>query len=257
MSNSPVAIDVHAALALLRSIRSDIQDGSAIDLRPKRNGIVRWTLSHRERTLMLTCDTIVQAGVAIGAKLDPAAAIAQHHVLSTAPLYLDGSQGIESDYLRPMHYALAHKCFQYGVDIGSYVPDGASGMPASGAVEVTVETPAVRVPLSGRAPTVDDLSSPAPTDARRPDGQHTDHWILSDAERAKGFVRPVRRSYQHSVCGTITSMPQKIAETYAAQPGFYGQTFCCGCNTYLPVGRNGDFVWVNEFGVVTDEKVGT
>lgn len=53
-------------------------------------------------------------------------------------------------------------------------------------------------------------------------------------------------------CGVRTSMPRSIAETYAAQPGYYGSTFCCGCREYLPVGRNGEFVWDG-----TDERVGT
>lgn len=53
-------------------------------------------------------------------------------------------------------------------------------------------------------------------------------------------------------CGTVTSMPLQIAETYAANPGYYGSTFCCGCGTYLPVGRDGEFVWHG-----TDERVGT
>lgn len=41
------------------------------------------------------------------------------------------------------------------------------------------------------------VDGPAPTDARLPDGQHVDHWMLSEEERAKGFVRPVRRTYRH------------------------------------------------------------
>jgi hypothetical protein len=69
----------------------------------------------------------------------------------------------------------------------------------------------------------------APTNERLPDGQHVDHWILPDEERAKGFVRPVRTSYVHEVCGAVTSMPVKIAETYARKPDFYGSTFCIRC----------------------------
>ena len=53
-------------------------------------------------------------------------------------------------------------------------------------------------------------------------------------------------------CGTVTSMPTAIAETYAANPGYYGSTFCCGCGTYLPVGARGEFVWDG-----TNERVGT
>lgn len=53
-------------------------------------------------------------------------------------------------------------------------------------------------------------------------------------------------------CGVVTSMPQAIAETYAASPGYYGSTFCCGCGKYLPVGRDGEFVWDG-----TSDRVGT
>lgn len=150
--------------------------------------------------------------------------------------------------------------------------------------------------------------APVPTARKLGDGQHADHWVLCETERAKGFVRPVRDSYVHvgipgpkfeardltaeeverwkndqdpyvkfepypagymgsatgrlwtqakldkigKGCGTRTSMPRSIAETYARQPGYYGSTFCCGCGTYLPVGRDGEFVWDG-----TDERVGT
>lgn len=130
----------------------------------------------------------------------------------------------------------------------------------------------------------------------RGDGQQKSYLVLSDAERAKGFVRPVRRAYKHvgiagpqyelrdldererelyatefakfepypagahgsatgrfwtqaeldkigKGCGTVTTMGQAIAETYAREPRFYGGTFCCGCGTHLPVGADGEFVW--------------
>lgn len=126
-------------------------------------------------------------------------------------------------------------------------------------------------------------------------GQQNKYVVLSEEERAKGFVRPVRRTYQHvgvrpknptrplteeeherydqfgyvayeeyppsesavcgrywtkaqleSGCGTVTTMGQELAETYAAQPAFYGATFCCGCGKHFPVGPNGEFVWVDD-----------
>lgn len=95
-----------------------------------------------------------------------------------------------------------------------------------------------------------DASAPAPVDPTTK--QHKDHWILPEAERAKGFVRPVRLSYRHTKCGTVTTMPRPIAETYASKPTFYGTTFCCGCQTYLPVGEAGDFHWIDD-----ESKVGT
>lgn len=70
------------------------------------------------------------------------------------------------------------------------------------------------------------------------------YLVLSEQERAKGFVRPVRRSYIHTggtaPCGSVTTMSLPIAETYARSPGFYGATYCCGCQRHLPVAQ---FVW--------------
>jgi hypothetical protein len=123
----------------------------------------------------------------------------------------------------------------------------------------------------------------------RANGQNEAYLVLSEEERAKGYARPVRRSYVHvgrspvcgkgnpkSVsdlfcasdpghdgecgplwnsgaahrgCGTLTTMGQAIAETYARDPKFYGATFCCGCGKHLPVG---EFKWDG-----TDEVVGS
>lgn len=161
-----------------------------------------------------------------------------------------------------------------------------------------------RCSVSGEMPVNPDTAS-VPNDARRPDGQHVDHWTMCPTEIMKaGFNRPVRESYKHvgiaapkypltdlsddkkrefakwgyvkfetypsgetslgrywtqaeldavgKGCGVVTSMPRTIAETYAANPSYYGSTFCCGCGTYLPVGDRGEFVWTG-----TDERVGT
>lgn len=120
--------------------------------------------------------------------------------------------------------------------------------------------------------------------------QHEVYLVLSDEERQKGFVRPVRRSYRHigksnkyplrdltdeqktrypdyvkyeaypeselpqvgkywtqealdkigNGCGTVTTMGQAIAETYAREPHFYGSTYCVHCEKHLPVD---EFVW--------------
>jgi hypothetical protein len=56
-------------------------------------------------------------------------------------------------------------------------------------------------------------------------------------------------------CGAVTSMPRKIAETYAREPGFYGSTFCVRCGTYRPVGEDGEFVWLDGARVGTLEGV--
>lgn len=74
-------------------------------------------------------------------------------------------------------------------------------------------------------------------------GMQESYLVLSDAERARGFVRPVRRSYIHLTCGTETTMGQAIAETYAADPSFYGGTYCARCRDHFSVGEEGEFVW--------------
>lgn len=71
-------------------------------------------------------------------------------------------------------------------------------------------------------------------------GMQNDYVVLCPEERAKGFVRPVRQSYKHTKCGTVTRMGQSLAETFARDPKFYGGTFCCGCGTHYPVT---EFTW--------------
>lgn len=82
------------------------------------------------------------------------------------------------------------------------------------------------------------------------------YLVLSDQDRLRGFVRPLRLSYVHSKdlggCGTVTQMGQSIAETYARDPFFYGATYCAGCFRHRPVGVAGEFRWAGS-----DEKVGT
>lgn len=105
-----------------------------------------------------------------------------------------------------------------------------------------------RVTLSGReAELPNNAQAPALVDPRT--GQHKDYWILSDEERAKGFVRPVRTSYVHKKCGMETTMGREIAETYARNPKFYGATFCCTCCDHYPVH---EFTWSG-----TDKIVGS
>lgn len=81
------------------------------------------------------------------------------------------------------------------------------------------------------------------------------YLILPDGER-KNLVRPVRRSYVHLTCGTVTTMAQALAETYAANPSFYTHTYCARCHTHLPVGEFGEFDWLESDGV-NPIKVGT
>ena len=85
----------------------------------------------------------------------------------------------------------------------------------------------------------------------REDGQQKDYLVLSEAERAKGFVRPVRLVYKHEVCGTETKTSLAIAESYARNPAFYSGTFCVRCGSHFSVGAEGEFVWLDG------SKVGT
>ncbi len=79
--------------------------------------------------------------------------------------------------------------------------------------------------------------------------QNSTYLVLSEWERSKGFVRPVRRSYIHKKCRSVTTMGQALAETYARDPRFYGATYCCACSMHLPVN---EFVWDG-----TDQEVGS
>ena len=80
-------------------------------------------------------------------------------------------------------------------------------------------------------------------------GMQKGYIVLSPEERAKGFVRPVRRSYIHKPCGTLTYMGLALAETYARDPGFYGGTFCVGCKAHFTLDQ---FVWDG-----TEEQLGS
>lgn len=121
-----------------------------------------------------------------------------------------------------------------------------------------------------------ELASGAPVtpDHREIDpatGQQKGYIVLTKAERDKGFVRPVRRTYVHVgldpvmdgivlvkrgrvtdgkiACGTRTTMGEAIAETYAREPKFYSGTFCVGCGAHYPLAQ---FVWEG-----TTEMVGS
>ena len=84
-----------------------------------------------------------------------------------------------------------------------------------------------------------------------PDGMQEKYVVLSDEERGKGFVRPVRSTYTHVKCGGRTTMASAIAETYARNPKFYGGTYCSTCKTHFNL-RDGDsaaFTWDDGSGV--------
>lgn len=87
------------------------------------------------------------------------------------------------------------------------------------------------------------------------------YLVLSPDELAKGYVRPLRAQYWHTVCGKVTTMHESIAATYASNPRFYGATYCAHCRCHRPVGDDGEFHWVDpthpERQSPSDPKVGT
>lgn len=91
---------------------------------------------------------------------------------------------------------------------------------------------------------------------RKPVPQHEAYLVLSPEERAKGFTRPVFRSYLHHdpECESVTTMSLDLAETAARNPKFYGATYCCRCAMHRPVD---EFTWVDEAGNDTGILVGT
>lgn len=101
-----------------------------------------------------------------------------------------------------------------------------------------------------------------------PRPQNDVYLVLSEEERAKGFVRPVRRAYVHRFwldgrtdplptvltsldglggCGALTTMGLVLCETYARDPKFYGATYCVGCRMHKPVS---EFRWDEDGQVV-------
>lgn len=81
---------------------------------------------------------------------------------------------------------------------------------------------------------------------KRSDGQQQTYLVLTEGERAKGYVRPLRHKTIHVACGTVTRIPAPCAETYARDPAFYGGTFCCHCGKHFPlVAQDGSvaFLW--------------
>jgi len=54
-----------------------------------------------------------------------------------------------------------------------------------------------KVTRSGNAPQYGTEGTGAPGHIKE-NGQHSDYWVLSEEERGKGFVRPVRHKYLHT-----------------------------------------------------------
>jgi hypothetical protein len=117
-------------------------------------------------------------------------------------------------------------------------------------IEAERRKAAEAIPVDRSARVLTD-GSPVTDDHRDllPSGQQKGYVVLSAEERAKGFVRPVRRTYRHTTCGTTTKMGLALAETYARDPAFYSGTFCVQCRAHFPLDQ---FVWDG-----TTEQVGS
>jgi hypothetical protein len=116
------------------------------------------------------------------------------------------------------------------------------------------DTPCESIPPVDWSARVLTSGEPVPEDRSHTEinpatGQQKAYVVLSDEERAKGFVRPVRSSYVHLKCGGLTTMSRSLSETYAREPKFYSGTFCCQCRAHFPLN---EFVWDG-----TNEEVGS
>lgn len=94
--------------------------------------------------------------------------------------------------------------------------------------------------LTDGSPVPDDYSH---TEIEPETGMQKGYIVLTPEERAKGFIRPIRRSYRHLKCGNTTTMALSIAETFARDPGFYSGGYCAFCRTHFP---NAEFVWPDD-----------
>ncbi len=92
----------------------------------------------------------------------------------------------------------------------------------------------------------------------REDGQQEIYLVLSEEERSKGFVHPVRDAYEHLACGSVTTMDQDLAETIARNPQFYGSAMCVFCETHFSLRLRGGapaFVWEEDGTPVGEERM--
>lgn len=66
---------------------------------------------------------------------------------------------------------------------------------------------------------------------KKENGQYERYPTNLDGE----LVAPIRNKYVHDTCGVLTQCGDKIAETYARNPGYYSRTFCIACRDHFPV----------------------
>ena len=77
--------------------------------------------------------------------------------------------------------------------------------------------------------------------------QQIAYLVLPEEEIELGLVRPLRFSYQHVVCGSVTRIGLSIAQTFARQPSFYTQTFCAACRAHFPLKTYDDSGAIPQF----------
>lgn len=74
---------------------------------------------------------------------------------------------------------------------------------------------------------------------------------LTEREVKLGYVRPLRTTVRHSVCGTVFDLSGAMGKTLARRPTYYTTLFCAKCqgvhNMHRPVG---EFTWVPDGSVV-------
>jgi hypothetical protein len=77
------------------------------------------------------------------------------------------------------------------------------------------------------------------------------YLVLSEEERAKGFVRPYRDTYRHVECPVNSDCAHtflKVPSPYGSRHArFYGGTYCVACRMHKPVR---EFVWDKDNEVV-------
>lgn len=79
------------------------------------------------------------------------------------------------------------------------------------------------------------------------------NWLLTEEEKARGLVRPVRFTYTCLDCGADNDLQSLgLAEAMARDPGKVDNLYCARCRRYMCTGPRGHFVWKGS-----TEKVGT
>ena len=73
--------------------------------------------------------------------------------------------------------------------------------------------------------------------------------MITDTEKARGFVRPIRSVIVHKACGERNVLTDAVAEMYARDPKGNTNALCVACGNYFPV------VEFNWEGI--EEKVGS